>query len=110
MPISNLNKGIYSNTTQTTPISQDDMKIIEVTIPFMVVGSLLENEQDLLDNLGLSIVKNNLVGQIEHETVIDTLKKLETKESIRDMIVISSFPSQQSIADVKVSTPGPERI
>jgi hypothetical protein len=68
----------------------------------MIVGSLLANEQKLLENLGLSIANNNLVGLIEQETIMDTLKKLETKENIRDMIVISNLATQQSTASIKV--------
>ena len=104
MPIQNFKLGTYPYTKQTTPISKENQKIIEVTIPFMVVGSLLANDKDLLESLGLSIVKDNLMtGQIQQETIIDTLMKLETKEFIRDLIVISNFPSQQATASVKVS-------
>ena len=102
MPIQNINLGTSSYTTQTTPISKDNLKVIEVTTPFMIVGSLLANEQKLLENLGLSIANNNLVGLIEQETIMDTLKKLETKENIRDMIVISNLATQQSTANIKV--------
>ena len=102
MPIQNINLGTSSYTTQTTPIPKDYLKVIEVTTPFMIVGSLLANEQKLLENLGLSIANNNLVGLIEQETIMDTLKKVETKENIRDMIVISNLATQQSTASIKV--------
>ena len=102
MPIQNIKLDKSSYTTQTMPIPKDNLKVIEVTTPFMIVGSLLANEQKLLENLGLSIANNNLVGLIEQETIMDTLKKVETKENIRDMIVISNLATQQSTASIKV--------